>query len=216
MSASEEWVSEQNEDVVFRVVHFSGEDSEYKGQSRDQIAESFESQGYQTQYQSYQLYKEEGDITSVVDIRSNGADIWGIVYTYPSEAEEGFGAKLRVMAHHFGIIPVEKEAKSKELIEKLAVSRMVFKFVIACQEKDERDIASCLSETFLRDDLEILEIVTEQRTGELSVTLHPEGDRAAAGIPVRTTESDDSVDYLTIELVKEDGEWKISAIGLEK
>ena len=57
MSAPEEWVSELNENVTLRIEHFSGQDSEYRGKNRDEIAEAFIAQGYQSQYTEFQFFK---------------------------------------------------------------------------------------------------------------------------------------------------------------
>lgn len=224
MTAPGEWASDSNENMTFRVVHFSGEAPEnlpYRGLSRDQIAESLVKEGYQTQYQDYQLYKEENDITRVVEIRSNGADNWGVVYTYPSEAEEGFGAILRVMAQNFGILPAEPEELPEgaegpeESVDRRAVTMMVEAFALDWQSGDKVSYSSWLSDS-CQWDPDILEMLTEWRLEELSVRLHPGGDGAEVQIPVRTVESDDSLDYLAIGLEKEGGEWKITWIGLEK
>lgn len=220
MSAPGEWVSDINENVTFRVVHFSAEapesgedDFQYSGLSRDQIAESLMEQGYQTQYEEYQLYKEENGATTVVEIRSNAGDCWGVVYTYPSEAAEGFGAMMRVMARYFGIIPTEFEGGS-DSVDRAAVTRAVAAFALECQKEAERDVSPWLSDSCQWDSA--LETLTEWRLEELSVRLHPGGDGAEAQIPVRTAESDDSQDYLAMGLKKEEGAWKITWFGLEK
>ncbi len=219
MSAPEEWVSEVNSSVTFRVVHFSEEGSEYHGQSRDQIAEAYTALGYQPMYTEYQLYRQEDDITDVVEIRSSGGDVWGVCYTYPSEAEEGFGVKLRAMAQHLGILPLNEE---KILADQMGVNEMIVAretmliILEICQGKDPEGLSPYLSSSFDEGDLEILGILTECTVEEVSMRLNPSSGAVISSVPVRTTESDDSIDYLTLELVKEDGEWKLVSMGLEK
>lgn len=215
MTAPEEWVSELNENVVFRVVYFGGQDSEYRGKDRDQIVEAFMAQGYQLQYTEYQLYKEVDGMVNVVEVRSGGDDVWGLVYSYPGEAEEGFGVKLRTIAQNFGILSTDNPINPGGVSGKIA-TETVLRFIMTCQKGNGENVSEFLSESFT-DDLDVLKELTEWRTGDLNLQMNPERDAAVASVPVKTTESEeDSVDYLTIELVKEKGEWKISFLGVEK
>ena len=215
MSAPEEWVSELNENVTLRIEHFSGQDSEYRGKNRDEIAEAFIAQGYQSQYTEFQFFKEENGMIHVVEIRSSVDDVWGIFYNYPSEAEGGFGVRLRAIAQNFGILSAANPV-SMGGVSATAAREIVLQFMSVCQEGYIENVSEFLSESFT-DDLDILKELTEWKTEELNLQMNPERDTAVASVPVKTTESEeDSLDYLTIELTKEEGVWKISSLGVEK
>ena len=218
MSAPEEWVSEANSSVVFRVVHFSEEGSEYSGQSYSEIAEAYMELGYEPMYTEYQLYRETDGVVDVVEIRSNSDDVWGLNYTYPSEAEGGFGVRLRAMAQYFGIMPLSEEADLADQIgidEQARAKETVMIVLELSLQKETEGLSSFLSSSF-EGDLEILEYLKECSVEELSMRLHSSSNTILASVPVKTTESEDSADYLTIGLAKEDGEWKVLSMGLEK
>ena len=218
MSAPEEWVNEINDSVVFRVVHFSGEDSEFAGLDRDQIAQDYMARGYQSQYKEYQLYQEKDGIIDVVELRSNVDDVWGLCYTYPSEAEEGFGSRLRAMAQYFGIVPAggdENPVDPMWQVEQNVVREVTLQILELCLENPQA-LSPYLSVSFDEEDLDILGLLTECSSEELSLRQNISSNTVIASVPVRTTESEDSVDYLTIGLVKEQGGWKIAFMGLEK
>ena len=151
----------------------------------------------------------------VVEIRSSVDDVWGIFYNYPSEAEGGFGVRLRAIAQNFGILSAANPV-SMGGVSATAAREIVLQFMSVCQEGYIENVSEFLSESFT-DDLDILKELTEWKTEELNLQMNPERDTAVASVPVKTTESEeDSLDYLTIELTKEEGVWKISSLGVEK
>lgn len=129
-------------------------------------------------------------------------------------SEPPAGAKTPESAENPGTAGIIESA-AEGRTDSLAATLTVMAFAMECQRGDESAVSSRLSES-CQWDAYVMGMLTEWRLEELSVRLHPEGDAAMASIPVRTTESDDSQDYLTIELAKEREEWKITFIGLEK
>lgn len=103
------WMSEENNEVELWVAHFSAENSDYRGYDREQIIEALKGKGYQESEESrYWMYEEAKDRMTVVELRQTGAqDFWGVFYTYPGEAEDGWGVELRTMAQTFSVVTPE-------------------------------------------------------------------------------------------------------------
>lgn len=219
------WMSEQNNKVELWVAHFSAEGSDYEGFDREQIVEALLGQGYQeSDNDCYWMLVEAEDRMSMVELRSDDeGDIWGVFYTYPGEAEDGWGVELRTIAQTFSINRSglgEGASAGGETEEKMAEAAMA-KWLLqrlrdASAEEDHDSIKQHLAEGY-EVDTDILEEIREWKEGEIHVRFHPTGDHCVASIQVITTESEeDSYDYLTVELLKEGEDWKICFMGLEK
>jgi len=221
------WMNEENNEVRLWVAHFSAADSDYHGCDREQIIEALKGKCYQ-EAENGRLYMEAEDRMTVVEFcQTDEQDIWGIYYTYPSEAEDGRGVELRAMAQTFSVgtselsgsmsgegeTDVYRETKVQELE---IAEWLLQKLIKAAGEENHDSILPYIAEGYEVDAAE-LDRITEWRQKQIDVRLHPTGDRCVASIQVKTQESgEDSNDYLTVELVKEGDDWKICFMGMEK
>lgn len=221
------WMSEANNEVRLWAACFSAEDSDYQGYDRERIIEALKEKCYQESENGW-LYMEESDRMTAVELRqTDGQDIWGIFYTYPSEAEDGWGVELRAMAQTFSFaapelseispgegepeIPGEAKAQEDEIAKWL-----LRKLMEAASEENHDSILPYIAEGYEVDAAE-LDWITEWKEEEINVRLHPTEDRCVASMRVIMKESEeDSNDYLTVELLKEGEDWKICFMGLEK
>lgn len=226
------WMSEQNNEVELRVAHFSAEGSDYEEFDRKQIVEALKGQGYQeADNGSYWMYDGAEDRMSAVELRSDdGKDIWGVFYTYPGEAEDGWGVELRAMAQSFSILQPERKESSfaagetdapyGEAGEKAAEAAMADWLLRILRDASAGEGHESIEQYLAEDyevDLDMLDAIREWKEGEIHVRFHPTDDYCTASIGVITTESEeDSRDYLTVELLKEGEDWKICFMGIEK
>lgn len=89
------WRTAANEQVRLWVTHF-------EGGSPDSVNQELEADGYVTE-EEYHKWKQEGDLIFHVRLKASENDVWGIFYTYPAEAEEGWGRELPVIADTFAL-----------------------------------------------------------------------------------------------------------------
>lgn len=222
------WMSEVNHEVELWVAHFSAEDSDYYGFTREQVVEALQEEGYQEENGRYWMYEGANDRMTVVELHQAGdQDFWGVVYTYPGEAEDGWGVELRAMAQTFSCVAPElaesasgekyaayyREAEERALEAEMAgwlLQRLEEAFA------DHGSIDQYLAEGY-DVDTGILDVIREWDQGDIHVRSHPSDGHCVTAVLVKTTESEeDSNDYLTVELVKEGEDWKICFMGLEK
>lgn len=222
------WMSEDNHAVELWVANFSAEGSDYHGLDGEQISEALQGEGYQEEDGRYWMYEEENDRVTVVELRQAGdRDFWGVFYTCPGEAEEGWGVELRAMAQSFepGTQGTsenragegEADADGERKAEELKIGKWLLETLVAAsQEEDHSSILPYIAEGY-EVDMECIDAIREWKESEVSVRLHTTGDHAMASVPVITVESaEDSNDYLTVELIKEGEDWKICFMGIEK
>ncbi len=221
------WMSEENNEVRLWVTCFSAEDSDYQDYDRERIIEALKEKCFQESENGWLYMEDSGGMTAVELRQTDEQDIWGIFYTYPGEAEDGWGVELRAMAQTFSFagpelseispgegepeIPGEIKAQEDEIAEWLLQELME-----AAGEEDHDSILPCIAEGYEVDAAE-LDRITEWKQEEINVRLHPTEERCVASMRVITKESEeDSNDYLTVELLKEGEDWKICFMGLEK
>lgn len=223
------WMSEDNHEVELWVANFSAEGSDYHGMDRKQIAEALQGEGYQEENGRYWKYEEANDRIMWVELHlADDQGIWGVLYTCPGEAEEGWGVELRAMAQTFTIMPSDSAENASTIetynvyyreAEERALEAEMARWLSTRLEAalaDRDSIAPYLAEGYAVD-TDILDVVREWDQGETHVRLHPSDGHCIASVPVKTTESEeDSNDYLTVELLKEGEDWKICFMGIEK
>ncbi len=94
-SDSDIWIAAVNEQVRLWITHFRNE-------SIDSVDQELTDDGYVT-VQDYDKEKQEGDLIYHVGLKASENDVWGIFYCYPTDAEEGWGRELPVIADTFAL-----------------------------------------------------------------------------------------------------------------
>lgn len=98
-TAPELWTTAINEQVALWVTHF-------ENRAIDDIEDELIAEGYAREEEdSYCMYRWDTalDLIYGVKLRESGNDVWGIFYSYPSEAEDGWGRDLDVIADTFAL-----------------------------------------------------------------------------------------------------------------
>ena len=211
------WMWQENEAVRFWVTDWSGN-------TWEQAAARLEADGYARTEEEGAFQKESDGSLFFAKLHRSGIRIMSIHYTYPAEAEyrEGFGVSLAAVAKHFVLLPEEGgEALSED-------------------GEQQRQLAGAFWDAYLTGDEEALrQYLAEGYSG--TVETFPEGsdghvarEAKAKGVKGMDTEERkigdkrvvwaefypaaeaDSLEYLEIELIKEEDGWKVSAYGLER
>ncbi|MDE6615533.1 MAG: M56 family metallopeptidase, partial [Lachnospiraceae bacterium] len=94
-SGSGRWTAAVNENVKLWVKHFKGR--------RSNIEKKLVKNGYKTS-KKYGLLKKQNGIIYKCKLYKLEKNIWGVFYSYPAEAEEGWGMELPVIADTFTAI----------------------------------------------------------------------------------------------------------------
>lgn len=93
-SGPDSWTSTVNEQVRLEITH-------YMDESVDSVEQELEADDYVTV--NYHKQKQEGDMIHHVELKASENDVWGIFYSYPVDAEEGWGRELPVIADTFAL-----------------------------------------------------------------------------------------------------------------
>jgi len=92
-SDADTWTSAVNDQVRLWIAHFADK-------SMDAVDQELSADGYATE--DYALWqKQEDDLIYHMQLSDFGADLWGVFYCYPADAEEGFGRELPLIADTF-------------------------------------------------------------------------------------------------------------------
>ena len=94
-SQADAWTAAINEQVRLWVAR-------YEGQSMDSVGQDLAADGYETVEDDGRL-KQDGDRIVHVELKQDGNNVWGIFYSYPAEAEEGWGRELPVIVDTFAV-----------------------------------------------------------------------------------------------------------------
>lgn len=202
----------------------------FEGKSAAQVKEDLEADGY-VEMQDYDMRKEEGELIYNVRLKEYDIDndVWGVFYSYPVEAEEGWGAVLSVMADTFAV--------SRQMGEEKSQAGGSGDTGIPIEAADIQEIRSIIEEfaaayfggnvdglhKFLTNPYE-WNIDAYAGTGTVSdyklKGLPDIGERNVKNkweISLEFMDSnDDSYSYLTFSFVKQEDGWKINSYGVEK
>lgn len=88
------WAEWDNEDVRIWIVRF-------EGMSYDDAEKRLLDSGYALI--NDRLLRQEGELIYGVELKRAEADTWGVCYSFPVDAQEGWGARLRVIANTFAV-----------------------------------------------------------------------------------------------------------------
>lgn len=227
------WMADINDEVQLII-------QDYGEKTKEQVAEYLVSIGYSvTEEDTAKLCRNRSELMTTVELieqtDSEEAKTWGVMYRYPPEAEEGFKARLAVMADSFRIMPNAGMAAGAASEPGSWQSMPASVYDKAYGMPDMRDFW----EAYLAGDREALkEYLAEDFEGDPDV--FPDGTdghdaekaellavkwekiegRAIGDISICSLEiwqgEDDSREYLTIALILEEDYWKVSWYGLEK
>lgn len=94
-SGSDLWTASVNGQVQLWITHFEAE-------SMNSVDQKLENDGYEAE-QGFHKWKQEGDIIYHVELKEAENDVWGVFYCYPTDAEEGWGREVSVIADTFAV-----------------------------------------------------------------------------------------------------------------
>ena len=220
LSASDLWKTEIHEQVTLWITHFEGE-------SEDSVNQKLEGDGY-TEEDSYKWWKQEGDLLYRVEQKVIENNVWGIFCSYPVDYEEGWGREFPVIANTFALsngadqgtmdnttgtgeyLKAEDCQKIRTVLEAFAESYF---------DGDVNTMQKFLASTYAEavDIYEGTGIISDVTVKGLSETDEKkiENGKCNVSIEFRDSNYEDMFLYLTIILVKEQGEWKIQFYGVE-
>lgn len=227
------WMADVNDEVQLII-------QDYGEKTKEQVVEYLLSIGYSvTEEDAAKLRWNRSELTTTIELieqtDSEETKTWGILYRYPPEAEEGFKARLAVMADSFRIMPNAGMAAGDTSEPEPWQSMPASVYEKAYGMPDMREFW----EAYLTGDRDALkEYLSEDFEGAPDV--FPDGTdghdakkaellavkwvqiegRAIGDISICSLEiipgEGDSPEYLTIALILEEDYWKVSWYGLEK
>lgn len=227
------WMADVNDEVQLII-------QDYGEKTKEQVVEYLLSIGYSvTEEDTAKLRRNHSELTTTIELieqtDSEEAKTWGILYRYPPEAEEGFKARLAVMADSFRIMPksgmAAGAASEPEPWQSMPASVYEKAYGMPDMREfweayltGERDVLKeYLSEDF-EGDPDVFPNGTDGHNAEkaelLAVRWEKIEGRAIGDISICSLEimpgEEDSPEYLTIALILEEDYWKVSWYGLEK
>ena len=220
LSAPDLWTTDINEQIALWVTHFEGE-------SVDSVNQKLEDDGY-TEDDSYKWWKQEGDLLYHAEQKVFENNIWVIFYSYPVDFQEGWGREFPVIVNTFAL---SDGAENGEMNN--AVGTGEYLGVEDCQKI--RTVLEAFAESYFNGDVGAIqkflastyegEVDIYEGTGMISdLTVKGlsdtdekkvENGKCNASIEFRDSNYEDMFLYLTCNLVKEQGEWKIQSYGIE-
>lgn len=198
------WSADINDKVQLRVTHYT------KLESAMEIKEAFLADGYERE-ETELVKRREGLVTKVRLYEHDFEDdTWSVIYSYPQEAEEGFGQELPIIADTFAV-----DARSQDSRD---IYFTVKKFAIAYFTGDKEEMKNYLADS---SEANIETYRGNGTAGSMTIKgladneVLPAGDEKDISLEFMDN-TEDSYSYLTLSLVKHEKGWKIRDYGLEK
>ncbi len=218
LSGPDLWKTNINEQVTLWVTHFEGE-------SEDSVNQKLKDDGY-TEEDSYTWRKQEGDLLYHAEQKVYENDVWAIFYLYPVDFEEGWGREFPVIVNTFALSNetdlVNHTAETGEYLgaedcQKIRTNMEAF--AESYFAGDAGAVQMFLASTY-EGAAEIYEgtgMISDLTVKGLSDTDEKkvENGKCTVSIEFRDSNYNDMFLYLTVILVKEQGEWKIQFYGME-
>lgn len=227
------WMADVNDEVQLII-------QDYGEKTKEQVVEYLLSIGYSvTEEDTAKLRRNHSELTTTIElIEHNNSEVvqtWGILYRYPPEAEEGFKARLAVMADSFRIMPNAGMAAGDtsepetwqsmpaSVYEKAYGMPDMREFWEAYLTGDRDALKEYLAEDF-EGDPDVFPDGTDGHDAKKAELLAVKwvkiegreiGDISICSLEIMPGEGD-SPEYLTIALILEQDYWKVSWYGLEK
>lgn len=227
------WMADVNDEVQLII-------QDYGEKTKEQVVEYLLSIGYSvTEEDTAKLRRNHRELTTTIELieqtDSEEAKTWGILCRYPPEAEEGFKARLAVMADSFRVIlnagteagtasgPEPWQSMPASVYEKAYGMPDMKEFWEAYLTGDRDALKEYLAEDF-EGAPDVFPDGTDGHNAEkaelLAVKWEKIEGRAIGDISICSLEimpgEGDSPEYLTIALILEQDYWKVSWYGLEK
>lgn len=211
------WAWQENEAVRFWVTDWSGN-------TWEQAAARLEEDGYARTEDEGAFQKESDGSLFFAKLHRSGIRIMSIHYTYPAEAEyiEGFGVYLGAVAKHFVLLPEEGgQTLSEDGKQQLQLAGAFWDVYLT---GDEETLRQYLAEGYSGT----VEVFPEGRDGHVAREAEARGvkgmdteerklgDKCVVWVEFYPAAEADSLEYLEIELIKEEDGWKANAYGLER
>jgi len=218
LSGPDLWKTNINEQVTLWVTHFEGE-------SEDSVNQKLKDDGY-TEEDSYTWRKQEGDLLYHAEQKVYENDVWAIFYLYPVDFEEGWGREFPVIVNTFALSNetdlVNHTAETGEYLgaedcQKIRTNMEAF--AESYFAGDAGAVQMFLASTY-EGAAEIYEgtgMISDLTVKGLSDTdeRKVENGKCTVSIEFRDSNYNDMFLYLTVILVKEQGDWKIQFYGME-
>lgn len=214
------WTASVNEQVQFWITHFEGE-------SADLADQKLEDDGYVTE-QDHHKRKEEGDVIYHVELKDSGDGAWGVFYSYPVDAEEGWGRELPVIADTFAVSAGADGDKNNgggsagEYLgdeDCLEIKNIAEEFAAAYFDGDTDTVRKYLAGTFEgeADTYEGTGTVSGLTVKGLSDTDEKkvEDGRYTVSLEFRDSSYEDMFLYLTVVFIRQEEGWKVQSYGVE-
>ncbi len=220
LSAHDLWLTDINEQVALWVTHFEGESEAF-------VKQKLQEDGY-TEEDSGKWRKQEGDFLYHAEQKVYENDVWAIFYSYPADFEEGWGRELPVIVNTFAlskeadqgtINPVAGTGENPGAEDYQKISTAAETFAQAYFNKDAAAVLKCLADTYEgeADIYESTGTISDLTVKGLSDIDEEELENGTCNVSIEFRDSnyEDMFLYLTCNLVKEQGEWKIQSYGIE-
>lgn len=220
LSAHDLWLTDINEQVALWVTHFEGESEAF-------VKQKLQEDGY-TEEDSGKWRKQEGDFLYHAEQKVYENDVWAIFYSYPADFEEGWGRELPVIVNTFAlskeadqgtINPVAGTGENPGAEDYQKISTAAETFAQAYFNKDAADVLKCLADTYEgeADIYESTGTISDLTVKGLSDIDEEEMENGTCNVSIEFRDSnyEDMFLYLTCNLVKEQGEWKVQSYGIE-
>lgn len=188
-------------------------------------------EGYAPDAEGGRLQRQDGDVLTEVRIFGTENASWTVCSRRPATAEgtEGAAVRLEAIAETFALTAGKQEntgqsgsterADGTQDAERTAIRELATAFYTAYFSSNTEEIRNYLSAAFdgtpevydapdTADDIVIHKIKIPDETEDMA-------DERSVSVEF-TVPGEDSYTYLSIQMVKESGEWKISFYGLEK
>lgn len=216
-SDSDLWTANVNQQVCLRIEHF-------ENNSIDSVGQKLEDDGYVTAQDGLKQ-KQDGDLIYHAILKEFENDVWGIFYSYPTEAMEGFGRELPIIADTFALSTGTNDAKGSNPDEYLLdedcreIKNVVHAFASAYFDGNADAMQQFLTNTYDG------EIDTYKSTGTVrdltlkglsdTDTKKIENESYVVSLEFRDSNYEDMFLYLTCVLSKQENNWKIQSYGVE-
>ncbi len=220
LSAHDLWLTDINEQVALWVTHFEGESEAF-------VKQKLQEDGY-TEEDSGKWRKQEGDFLYHAEQKVYENDVWAIFYSYPADFEEGWGRELPVIVNTFAlskeadqgtINPVAGTGENPGAEDYQKISTAAETFAQAYFNKDAAAVLKCLADTYEgeADIYESTGTISDLTVKGLSDIDEEEMENGTCNVSIEFRDSnyEDMFLYLTCNLVKEQGEWKVQSYGIE-
>lgn len=220
LSAPDLWTTDINEQVALWITHFEGE-------SVNSVNQELKGDDY-AEEDSHKWWKQEGDLIYHVEQKVFENNVWGIFYSYPVDFEDGWGREFPVIVNTFAILNGADNEKTNNTVE-------TGEYLGAEDCQKIRTVLEAFAESYFDGDVDAIqkllactyegEVDIYEGKGVISDLIVKglsdadekkiENGKCNVSIEFRDSNYEDMFLYLTLILVKEQGDWKIQFYGVE-